>query len=236
MDIRDPSSSRIHVHSHSQIHSFSQGENDNPWDYLGPMGAGYGTSQPVIMGGAAAARNSRDTTRSSLARQQQQQIRGSHTSLTQSLPPSNRPSLSVIPTGSAAGFGFLPDPLHSHPNTPTTSDERDPSPGPGVRAGSIGLARTTTEEHDHDQSYAYDSRDRARSPSLDHERPQSPFDHPLDDAVSEISRVSSGRRRMLHGHGPGTGHYYRNVDDDSSVSSVSDDEDDGQVRNGARRG
>ncbi|EAW07175.1 uncharacterized protein ACLA_018790 [Aspergillus clavatus NRRL 1] len=52
------------------------------------------------------------------------------------------------------------------------------------------------------------------SPASEH-RPGSPFDHPMDDAMSEVSRLSD-RRESVHD---------RDLDDDvSSVSSISDDE------------
>ncbi|RHZ50035.1 uncharacterized protein CDV56_105759 [Aspergillus thermomutatus] len=46
------------------------------------------------------------------------------------------------------------------------------------------------------------------------DRPRSPFDHPLDDAMSEVSGLSD-RRGATHS---------RDLDDISSVSSISDDE------------
>ncbi|PYH90016.1 hypothetical protein BO71DRAFT_402584 [Aspergillus ellipticus CBS 707.79] len=47
-----------------------------------------------------------------------------------------------------------------------------------------------------------------------HSRPISPFDHPLDDAISEVSHIS-GQRSVAH---------HRDLDDISSVSSFEDDE------------
>jgi hypothetical protein len=46
------------------------------------------------------------------------------------------------------------------------------------------------------------------------DRPRSPFDHPLDDAMSEVSGLSD-RRGATHS---------RDLDDISSVSSIGDDE------------
>ncbi|PWY89954.1 hypothetical protein BO70DRAFT_377171 [Aspergillus heteromorphus CBS 117.55] len=48
-----------------------------------------------------------------------------------------------------------------------------------------------------------------------HDRPTSPFDHPLDDSISEISHMSDPRQSAAH---------HRDLDDISSVSSFEDDE------------
>ncbi|KAL4891611.1 hypothetical protein BDV59DRAFT_182132 [Aspergillus ambiguus] len=104
---------------------------------------------------------------------------------------------------------------------PQNSDQEDPSQAQRGMSSESSRGQSRFREHDDLEDAPSGapvvvagqraSTDRPRSQE---ERPQSPFDHPLDDAMSDISELS-GRRSPAH---------HRGLDDDaSSVSSFEDD-------------
>lgn len=185
LNMKGPWGSKLRLPLHS--HSDSQGDANN-WGSM--------SRDMIFPGSASRMETGRASPRhidiyDAVAAQKQQ---SQNTSI-------HRPSFSV----SGAGLTLLPDPLHSHPNTPT-SDE--------LAGNGLAPSITTTQE---------------RGPSNDpgflpEYRPQSPFDHPLDDAVSAISGISGQRVTMFGELGLGHRHYRGVGDDESSVSSLSDDE------------
>ncbi|KAH8433517.1 uncharacterized protein LDX57_011151 [Aspergillus melleus] len=273
MDIRENPSTHVPSHAHSD----SQGGNaPNPWDTMTPHLFFLGGTPGAIGGSSRSIRSSRHASERDVSvydvTNPHQQLQGEMEDGASAGPRTSQPNLrqgfhrpSVI-----VSDGFIPDPLHSHPNTPimdaaSVSGLASASAsalslagggGGGGGTGAIGLARTTTHEpaHEHDHSSQRGISRNSHTPSpkpsstleiethdLERHRPQSPFNHPLDDAVSEISRFSGRRSTFFGGHGAGQGHHYRGVDDRgsissvSSVSSVSDDEGDDVGRGGHSR-
>ncbi|KAK1138311.1 hypothetical protein N8T08_002852 [Aspergillus melleus] len=258
MDIRENPSTHVPSHAHSD----SQGRIlPNPWDTMTPhlffLGGTPGAMGGGDRGSSKSIRSSRHASERDVSVYEATKPDPHHQHLQGGMedgagvgPRTSQPNLrqGFHRPSAIVSDGFIPDPLHSHPNTPVI----DAVPasglvsasasalslaggggggGTGTGTGAIGLARTTTHEPAHEHEHD----------DLERHRPQSPFHHPLDDAVSEISRFSGRRSTFFGGHGAGQGHHYRGVDDRgsissiSSISSVSDDEGDDVGRGGHSR-
>ncbi|KAI9043999.1 uncharacterized protein KD926_002378 [Aspergillus affinis] len=245
MDIRENPSRNIPSHSHSDSHGGQPSQ--NPWDsmsqnlwFMGGTPGAIGASNRSIRTASERNVSAYDVTNPNPRYHPHYtpQGEGAESTDARASTPNlhrgfHRPSLIV-------SDGFIPDPLHSHPNTPTRDDAPAPplglGGGGGTPRGSIGLARTTTPEPGHQDSLQRSSRSRTPDPdtnNLHRPRPHSSFNHdpPLDDAVSEISRFSGHRNTLYGGHGTAAQGHYRGIGDRgsissvSSVSSVSDNED-----------
>ena len=276
MDIRENPSTHVPSHAHSD----SQGGNPpNPWDTMTPhlffLGGTPGAMGGGDRGSSRSLRSSRHASERDVSVYDATKPDPHHPHLQEEMedgagvgPRTSQPNLrqGFHRPSAIVSDGFIPDPLHSHPNTPVidaapvsglasaSASALSLAGGGGGGTGAIGLARTTTHEPAHEHEYGHSPLRSSHTPStspspnpdpethdLERHRPQFPFNHPLDDAVSEISRFSGRRSAFFGGHGAGQGHHYRGVGDRgsissvSSVSSVSDDEGDDVGRGGHSR-